>query len=237
MFTLKKTTTASAFICQQRTGVIALHPEVSFCLVAFDTACYSDALFTQLSIPFPDALKSAVTKRQADYLAGRCAASQLLKEAGCNDAVPMGSDRAPVWPPGWCGSISHTEKWAIAILAPYRSHIKLGVDIEKLRPEVMQEIAATFTTARERELLATSSLPYENALLIAFSAKESLFKALYPQVQHIFGFEAARLCELNTNNNRFTLELTMALAPNLNVGYRTDGYYLMREDNVITLIV
>ncbi len=206
-------------------------------MVAFETSYYSDALFTQLSIPLPKVLKTAVTKRQADYLAGRYATSQLLKEAGCNNAVSMSSDRAPVWPTGWWGSISHTEKWVIAILAPYRSNIKLGVDIEKLRPEVMQEIATTFTIACERELLATSSLPYESALLIAFSAKESLFKALYPQVQHIFGFEAVRLCDLSTNNNCFTLELTMSLAPNLNIGYRIQGYYLISENKVITLIV
>lgn len=237
MFTLKKYSVPSAFIRQQKIGLVTNHPEVSFCLIAFETSYYSDALFNQLSIPFPQMLKSAVIKRQADYLAGRYAASQLLKEAGCDVAVSMGNDRAPVWPAGWWGSISHTEKWAIAILAPYRSNINLGVDIETLRPRVMREIATTFTTASERELIATSSLPFENALLIAFSAKESLFKALYPQVQHIFGFEAARLCEISTSQNRFTLELTRPLAPSLHTGYRTNCYYLMNEDRVITLVV
>lgn len=237
MFTFKKHLTPSAFICQQSLGVVTHHPDVSICLVAFDSAAYRDALFTQLSIAFPDGLRSAVAKRRADYLAGRYAARQLLQNAGCESAVTIGADRAPVWPAGWWGSISHTDKWAIAILAPYRANLRLGVDIETLRPEVMREIATTFTTASERNLLVTPSLPYETALLIAFSAKESLFKALYPQVQHIFGFEAARLCELNPQQNRFTLELTMPLAPGLHAGYCIHGDYFFAEDSVITLIV
>ncbi|MGD8204447.1 4'-phosphopantetheinyl transferase family protein [Pantoea sp. FN0305] len=237
MFTFAKHITPSTFIYQQSLGVVTRHPEVSVCLVAFDSPGYRDALFTQLSIAFPDGLRSAVAKRRADYLAGRYAARQLLQNAGCESAVTMGADRAPVWPAGWWGSISHTEKWAIAILAPYRANIRLGVDIETLRPEVMREIATTFTTASERNLLDTRSLPYETALLIAFSAKESLFKALYPQAQHIFGFEAAKLCGLDPQQNRFTLELTSPLAPGLHAGYRIHGDYFIAADSVITLIV
>ncbi|MDR7342781.1 4'-phosphopantetheinyl transferase EntD [Pantoea alhagi] len=237
MFTFAKHPTPCAFIYQQSLGVVTRHPEVSVCLVAFDSAAYHDALFTQLSIPFPEMLKPAVAKRRADYLAGRYAARQLLQSVGCESAVAMGADRAPVWPVGWWGSISHTEKWAIAILAPYRANIHLGVDIETLRPEVMREIATTFTTASERDLLATRGLPCETALLIAFSAKESVFKALYPQAQHIFGFEAAKLCELNPQQHRFTLELTRPLAPGLPAGYRIYGDYFIAEESVITLIV
>ncbi|EAP7621680.1 4'-phosphopantetheinyl transferase superfamily protein [Salmonella enterica subsp. houtenae] len=237
MFTFEKHIPLSAFIRQQSMGVVTHQPEVSVCLVAFDSSCYRDTLFTQLSIPFPDILKSAVTKRRAEYLAGRYAASQLLQEAGCNDAVTMGADRAPVWPVGWWGSISHTEKWAIAILGPHRFNTRLGIDIEMLRPDVMLEIANTFTIASERNVLATNHLPYETALLIAFSAKESLFKALYPQAQNFFGFEAAKLCELRPYPNRFTLELTRQLAPDLHASYRIHGYYLMGETDVTTMIV
>lgn len=237
MFTLKNNITPAPFIRQQKMGIVTHYPEVNVCLVTFDTSCYSDALFTQLSIPFPDRLKLAVAKRRADYLSGRYAASQLLHKVGCNGAVALGTDRAPVWPVGWRGSISHTEKQAIAILAPHRSNISLGVDIETLHPEVMRKMAATFTTASERNVLAASHIPSETALLIIFSAKESLFKALYPQVQHIFGFEAAKLCELSSYNNRFTLELTRQLAPDLLAGYRINGQYLISGDGVITIII
>lgn len=80
--------------------------------------CYSDMLFPQMSLSFPDMLRETVEKRRANYLAGRYAARQLLRDAGCNGAVNTGSDRAPIWPAGWVGSLNHTDKWVIAILAP-----------------------------------------------------------------------------------------------------------------------
>lgn len=218
-------------------GTVTHAPEVTVCLVEFDSAYYSEACFNQLTIPFPDTLKQAVAKRQADYLAGRYAASQLLHKAGCPCTVDIGPDRAPIWPIGWRGSISHTENWAIAILAPCRFNLNLGVDIEKLSPVIMQEIANTFTTASERDFLAASCIPFETALLIAFSAKESLFKALYPRAQQYFGFEAAKLCGLNPHHNLFTLELTTQLTPTLYSGYRTTGHYLLYEEGVVTIVI
>lgn len=237
MLTFEQYITASGFISQQSTGFVSCHPEVSVCRVGFDKSCYSDELFTHMSLPFPDILKSAVLKRRAEYLAGRYAARQLLQEVGCNGVVATGSDRAPIWPTGWRGSISHTETWAIAILAPYNFSIGLGVDIETFRPEIMREITTAFTTPDERDVLGASRLPFETALLIVFSAKESLFKALYPLVQQIFGFEVAKLCELDAHNNRFTMELTRQLTPSLRAGYRTTGHYLIGQDGVTTMVV
>lgn len=238
MFTFGKNTTPSTFIRQQKMGTVTRNPEVSVCLVMFDNTAYSDTYFNQLAIPFPPLLKLAVTKRRADYLAGRYAANQLLHEGGCcNCTVEIGTDHAPIWPVGWLGSISHTEKWALAILAPFRFNFSLGVDIETLRPGVMQAIATTFTTVSERDILAASSLPFETALLIAFSAKESLYKALYPWVLHVFGFKAAKLCELSSHDNHFTLELTRQLAPGLCAGNRVTGQYLLSEDGVTTIII
>jgi len=236
MFIFINKKNAFGFICQQRIGFARIYPEVSVCLAEFDTLHYRDALFSQLSIPFPEQLNSAVTKRRAEYLAGRYAARQLLVGAEDYGDVVTGVDRAPIWPTGWRGSISHTEKWAIAIITPCCSEISLGVDIEKFRPDIMGEIATTFTTSYERDILVASHLPYEVALFILFSAKESLFKALYPWVQHIFGFEAAKLCGLDTHRNCFTLELTQQLAPGLFSGYRVTGHYVITQDNVITMV-
>ena len=48
-----------------------------------------------------------------------------------------------------------------------------------------------YTQESERKRLAKSEIGYNTALHIAFSAKESFYKALYPQVRKIFGFESA----------------------------------------------
>lgn len=142
-----------------------------------------------------------------------------------------------MWPEGWCGSISHTQKWAIAVIASSSLSVSLGVDIESSQPQIISEIATTFTSESERTFLAACGINYETALLITFSAKESLFKALYPQVKRFFGFEAARICELEQSESRFTLELTSPLAPGLGLGYRVTGQYSMEAFGVITMIV
>jgi enterobactin synthetase component D len=50
-------------------------------------------------------------------------------------------------------------------------------------------------------------LPFALALTLAFSAKESLFKALFPKVNTYMGFEWARVTELSEKT------ITLALAP------------------------
>jgi len=237
MFTFEIDDFSSPFLLHTFSGHMIKRPDIQASLISYDVHAYSDGLFTQLSIPFSETLKSAVPKRRAEFLTGRYAAGKLLNQQGCNYPVAIGQDRAPVWPEGWHGSISHTEEWAVAVLAPSRLGISLGVDIESLRPQMISEIATTFTSEGERAFLAACGMEYETALLIAFSAKESLFKALYPQVRHFFGFEAARICELEQHENRFTLELTSALAPGLCAGYRVMGQYSIGAFGVITLVV
>ncbi|EJV7098500.1 TPA: 4'-phosphopantetheinyl transferase [Escherichia coli] len=238
MFTFEQYITASNFfVCQQGIGFVKNHPEISVCLVVFDKSYYRDTLFTQFSLPFPNILESAVTKRRAEYLAGRYAAGQLLKKVGCNGAVATGTDRAPIWPTGWQGSISHTDTWAIAILTQYYPNISLGVDIETFRPELIREISTSFATDDELDVLTASDIPFETTLLIYFSAKESLFKALYPLVHHKFDFETSKLCEIDSYNQSFTMELTKKLASNLCTGYRITGHYMISQDSVTTMIV
>lgn len=237
MYTFEQHIAVSDFIRQKRTGFANSHPEIGVCLVEFDKSCYRDTLFTKFSLPFPDMLKSAGDKRRAEYLAGRYAARELLQKVGYTGVVAVGADRAPIWPIGLKGSISHTETWAIAIMTSQLSNINLGVDIEMFRPGIMMRIASDFTTAHERDVLTASHLPFETALLITFSAKESLYKALYPIVQYMFGFEVAEIREINKHNQSVTLELTRQLTPSLPVGYCITGNYLIDDDGVTTMII
>ncbi len=62
----------------------------------------------------------------------------------------------------------------------HRSYAE-GIDIEMLAPGTMRETATIFTDTKEQSLPHNCGIPYETALLIAFSVKESLFKALYPE--------------------------------------------------------
>lgn len=182
MITFSLNNSISAFINHQKTGFITESPLVKVCLVEYEINAYHDILFSELGIDFPRKLSTAARKRRAEFLAGRYAAHFLLKQVDCDETVMIGSNREPIWPQGWIGSISHTGQSAIAVVAPQKSLISVGIDIEFNRPDIMIEIASIFTTADEYQLLEQCGLSIETALLIVFSAKESLFKALYPQV-------------------------------------------------------
>ena len=50
----------------------------------------------------------AVPQRRREFFAGRLAAHRAMEALGhLPEPVPMGQDRAPVWPQGLVGSISH----------------------------------------------------------------------------------------------------------------------------------
>ncbi|HDX8597363.1 TPA: 4'-phosphopantetheinyl transferase superfamily protein, partial [Aeromonas dhakensis] len=69
----------------------------------------------------------------------------------------------------------------------------------------------------------TVGLGRAEALTLIFSAKESLFKALYPRVGRYFDFLDARW--LTMTEQTLTLELVGGLTPTLPAGWRCTMYW------------
>ncbi|EPQ5777171.1 4'-phosphopantetheinyl transferase superfamily protein [Citrobacter koseri] len=69
------------------------------------------------------------------------------------------------------------------MISPQFMGFSIGIDIENFIPEIIRNTADMFTTKKEQKYLIKSGIDYNIALLIAFSAKESLYKALYPTVR------------------------------------------------------
>jgi 4'-phosphopantetheinyl transferase EntD len=123
--------------------------------------------------PWPEeavAVANAVAARRADFAAGRAAARRALAKLGhAAVAIPVGERRAPVFPPGISGSIAHGG--GVAIAAVSRDLAALGVDIEPARP-LPPEVRDLVITTNDRLGDAPD--------VVAFSAKESVYKALQP---------------------------------------------------------
>lgn len=131
------------------------------------------------------AVKNAVEKRRVEFAAGRDAAREALEQIGLPDvSVPMGADRAPVWPKGVCGSISHSDGLCIAVVARRSGFQSVGIDVEPDRP-LDRNLHESILTPEE---MGVSS---DQALAI-FSAKEALFKALYPITGEMMSFQDAQ---------------------------------------------
>lgn len=123
-----------------------------------------------------EAVRYALNKRRAEFAAGRDAAHAALTLTGCRSLpVPMGKDRAPIWPKGKVGSISHTDNVCLAVAASSHHAQSIGVDVENLVPIANSYISKV---ASPEEIDFLGGVPGLAALRI-FSMKEAGFKAQY----------------------------------------------------------
>ncbi len=95
----------------------------------------------------------AASKRQAEYLAGRICAHEVLRQATGTPAIPtIGEDRAPCWPAGATGSITHGAGFAAAIAARREHWRGLGLDVEKrLTAARADRLVEQILTPREQQ--------------------------------------------------------------------------------------
>lgn len=151
----------------------------------------------------------AVTKRRVGFGLGRRAAHAALARLGV-PAAPLlnGADRAPRWPAGVVGSISHADDIAIAVVADAVAVAGLGVDVEHragLDEELWRRIL------RPAEAAAVCELPTEQRraqALAVFCAKEAVYKAWYPQGQRVLEFS-----EVETRFDAARAAFTAQIAP------------------------
>jgi 4'-phosphopantetheinyl transferase EntD len=145
--------------------------------------------------PWPSeapAVAAAVPARQAEFAAGRAAVRAALDALGLPAvAVPVGQTRAPVWPSGIVGSITHSDGLALAVLAPARQCAGLGFDAEPDAP-FPEDLVESVTRPEERLWLARQPDPLTAARMI-FVAKEAAYKCQFPASRAVLGFDALRI--------------------------------------------
>lgn len=204
----------------------------------FELHRYQDALFSAAAIPFPEHLTPAVPKRRAEFLAGRHLACQVLAALGHDGViVARGDDRAPIWPPGVAGALSHNSDTALCAVHHEPGLGGVGLDVETLlAPERAEALWEGIVGGAEYAWLCEQPMAFNALLTLVFSAKESLFKALYPQVRRYFDFHAARLVALDCAGQRFELELLETLTAHCRAGRRFTGHFFIDCDNVTTFI-
>ncbi|WP_444998565.1 4'-phosphopantetheinyl transferase family protein [Aliikangiella sp. IMCC44359] len=200
---------------------------------------YQDSLYEELGISHPSFFPNAVTKRKAEYLAGRYTAISALAEIGLwEKEIPTGEHRSPVWPSSVVGSISHTKSVAVSAVAYQTDYAIVGIDAENwLMEQTVEQIQKSILRQEEVGLLKRSTMDYVRAFTLVFSAKESLFKALYPQVGHYFDFMAAQIIELSVEKQKFKLVLTENLTDQLLQGSCFSGQFSFNTQGITTIIV
>lgn len=157
------------------------------------------------------AVAAAVPARKAEFAAGRAAARLALEALGLPPmAVPVAASRAPCWPRGITGSISHTDGVALAVLIPERQCRGIGLDIEPDEP-FPNDLVSSVTLPEERRWIAAQPDPARAARLV-FVAKEAAYKCQFPLSQSVLGFDAIRI-SVDPAARRLTAEFRIDVPP------------------------
>jgi 4'-phosphopantetheinyl transferase EntD len=125
----------------------------------------------------------------ADFSTGRYCALKALEQLGIQDAIiPIGEDRAPIWPEGIVGSISHCDSLTGAIVAKRSDHISLGLDIEEIGRVTPDLWDLVFTEQEKNYLSCLSDEDKRVQSTAIFSIKEAFYKFQYPLTKTFLGF-------------------------------------------------
>jgi enterobactin synthetase component D len=144
----------------------------------------------------------AVDKRRSEFLLGREAAHRALEQLGRSVRTPIlkGKHREPLWPEGFCGSITHAGDLAAAAAAPLTQIVSLGLDIEQILPDRGTSVRAVIGSADECAWIEEQPDLINFRSLLLFSAKESLYKAIFPFCKSFLPFSVAEMKPLSSRS-------------------------------------
>ena len=211
----------------------------TFAIANFSSAHYQSDAYRHCNILFPPEIQASVPLRQAEYLAGRLLVRYLQQHCALT-VMPLlaAADRCPRWPPGQVGSLSHCDGQIFAALQPasMSGQSVIGVDVEcAFSQEQQQQLAAEVLSAAELQIGRAAGLTDTALLTLVFSAKESLYKALYPQCRRVMDFTAAEL--VRVTEQHFLLQLTQPWNERWRQGELFSGRYFWRQHQLYTLVL
>ncbi|MEV7276801.1 4'-phosphopantetheinyl transferase superfamily protein [Streptomyces sp. NPDC093111] len=191
-------------------------------------------------VPFPGEehlLARAVPARRREFTTARACARRALGGLGVAPvAIPYGTDRAPRWPAGIVGSITHCAGYRAAAVARATDVAALGLDAEPHAALDQTGVLHLVTGEQERAHLAELAavrpdVHWDRAL---FSAKESVFKAWSPLTGRWLDFKEATVA-FRPRTSTFTARLLVE-GPVVD-GVRLTGFeggFLVKDGLVLT---
>ena len=132
--------------------------------------------------PAEQAAATAMSERRAKgYASGRRVAHVALSRLGAPPGAVTSDGRLPRWPPGFTGSITHSDTLAVVVVARLADVRGVGVDVE-VQGRVDDRSAQRVLSEAERRRFS------QPRWTLAFSAKEAVYKAVNPIVGEYLGF-------------------------------------------------
>lgn len=146
--------------------------------------------------PLEQALVShSVDVRKAEFGDARWCAHQALRDLGHCDYEPIlrGERGMPLWPDSITGSMTHTEGFRAAVVAPKKHVRSMGLDAEPAEALPREVISSIARPGEMPQLERLRSEGIECADRLLFCAKEATYKAWFPMTHRWLGFEEAEI--------------------------------------------
>lgn len=209
------------------------------CQCQFNIDKFHEDFASTLRVFVPQSIIRSVRKRQAEFIAGRYMTKQCFKLMTPQEyEIDIGDHREPIWPIEYVGAISHTSNQAIALVSKRTDYHYIGLDIENfLDYKIAKQIATDIHNRCELLLFSECGINDETATSIIFSAKESLFKATFSYIGKHFGFECARVIEVNSHECFLVLALDISLSRYCKDKKFFQCYYFLDSKCVTTIIL
>jgi 4'-phosphopantetheinyl transferase EntD len=178
-----------------------------------------------------EALTHAIEARRLEHARGRSCVRRAMAMLGVAPSpVPSGPDRAPIWPPGIIGSITHCQDYACAVLGRAEHWSSVGIDAERLQtlpPESESDIL--LDTERAQLVRADPAIAWP---CVVFSIKEAFYKAVYPQLRRILEFHDVEV-RLDPSG-RFEARL---VTPDHRIPSVIEGRFHIGRERVLSVVV
>lgn len=133
-------------------------------------------------------------RRKAESALARTLARGVLQRHGVAHAqLDRHADGFAMWPAGWAGSLAHSGGWSVAALARTAQLRCVGIDVED--PARMKRAlwGHIMTPAEQAAADAMAADVAQLRAAAVFSAKEAVYKAIYPLLGSAPGFQQAEL--------------------------------------------
>lgn len=181
------------------------------------------------------AIDHVAAARAREFAAGRAAARMAMEQLGHPPRpILQGDDRAPIWPAGLKGSITHTGRDAMAIVTDDPAIRALGLDMEPatpLEPDLWRLICT------QQDMLWLAGLgPSQRGHFakLIFSAKESFYKAQYQISRTLIDFLDVSI-QPDLATGRFEARLRRSV-PGLAEGTHQQGRFAILGNVIVTAV-
>ncbi|MEE8435751.1 MAG: 4'-phosphopantetheinyl transferase superfamily protein, partial [bacterium] len=243
-------------------------PEIAYCWCAGDQAGAATLLPAEASLLTPGASSKRRREFALGRYCARTALRRLKRTAGDGRAregeggaedstkdreqalrgrdeaaepapILRGKGRAPLWPEGVVGSITHSGGMAAAAVADAHRYAGIGLDLERVGRSSGRLMNRILRPEERATLLALPAAWREAAFATVFSVKEGIYKALNPATGVFLGFQDAAIeapPSLDVSEGDLAWRLYRACGGAFPAGFRGQARFSLRGGYVLTAV-